>query len=84
MELAKYESFVIANNNFMKRLRNTPNRSRQDEHDIVNCAEQTRLFGVIIAAYKANDIAAVEAAKENLEAWTRVCRTASYLGAHNM
>ena len=83
MELAKFESLIASNNAFLKRIREKPILSSRDEHDLAYCGQQTSIFEEIAAAYRANDLTAVETAKSNLESWIKVYRTACIIGGNN-
>lgn len=83
MELAKFDSLIASNNAFMKKIRDKYILSSVDEHDLAYCGQQTSIFKEIAAAYRANDLTAVESAKSKLESWINLFRTACILGAGN-
>ena len=80
MDLAKFQSLIASNNKFMQGIRDKPNRTRGDETDLIYCGQQTSIFKEIVAAYRAEDRAAVEAGELKLESWLKLYKTACIIG----
>ena len=83
MDLSKFQSLIVANNKFMKRIRDTVSRSKRDETDLIFCGQQTSIFEEIVAAYQVDDLVAVEAAKSKLESWVRLYQTACIIDGNS-